>query len=93
MQSRSDGITIVMTKLCGVSGSMMEAESRAVLSWLARMHAEYWGSRADAAVSQGGLQPQGCYWYLDTRFEFILTTRLAARLSAVHLPDSCTCSG
>jgi hypothetical protein len=34
------------------------------------MHAEYWGARADAAVAptpEGGLQTQGCYWYLDTR--------------------------
>lgn len=41
-----------------------------VLAWLARMHAEYWGARADAAVAptpEGGLQTQGCYWYLDTR--------------------------
>jgi hypothetical protein len=68
VESRSDGITIVMTKLRGRSGgSMMAAETRAVLSWLARMHAEFWGARADVAVREGGLQAQGCYWYLDTR--------------------------
>jgi hypothetical protein len=30
------------------------------------MHAHTWGARADEAV-QAGLQPQGTYWYLDTR--------------------------
>ena len=31
------------------------------------MHALYWGdARADAAVASG-LNPQGTYWYLDTR--------------------------
>ena len=40
----------------------------AALNWLARLHALYWGARADAAVSSG-LQKQGCYWYLNTRFE------------------------
>ena len=70
-EHRPDGITIVMTKLQGrPAAGLNENESRAVLSWLARMHAEYWGARADAAVcasTSGGLQEQGCYWHLDTR--------------------------
>jgi hypothetical protein len=69
-QHRDDGITILMTKLLGQSGDLGEFESQSVLRWLARMHAQYWGSRADTAVgtsADGGLQAQGCYWYLDTR--------------------------
>jgi hypothetical protein len=39
-----------------------------VLTWLATLHASYWGEeRVDAIVDQVGLQPQGSYWYLDTR--------------------------
>jgi len=38
------------------------------MQWLARLHAAYWGRRADEAVATG-LQAQGCYWYLDTRLE------------------------
>ena len=69
-QHRPDGITIVMSKVQGERAHLGRAESCAVLTWLARMHAEYWGARADAAVAptaEGGLQAQGCYWYLDTR--------------------------
>lgn len=40
------------------------------MTWLARLHATYWGSRADAACGPtGGLQLNGCYWHLDTRPE------------------------
>ena len=70
--SRDDGLTICMTKLEGRSGSMDESQMKAVMGWLACLHATYWGTRADAAVvkgPQGGLQPQGCYWHLDTRQE------------------------
>ncbi len=69
-QHRPDGITIVMSKVQGERAHLGHAESCAVLTWFARMHAEYWGARADAAVAstpEGGLQAQGCYWYLDTR--------------------------
>jgi len=66
VRSRHDGITIVMSKLQGQPGELGEKQTRAVLAWLARMHAEFWGSRADAAV-RDGLAPQGSYWYLDTR--------------------------
>ena len=59
-------VIIVMSKLEGTSGSIGAAETMQVLTWLAKLHAVYWGSRADEAV-QAGLQPQGCYWYLDTR--------------------------
>mmetsp|Transcript_32405 Transcript_32405/g.65489 ORF Transcript_32405/g.65489 Transcript_32405/m.65489 type:complete len:385 (+) Transcript_32405:52-1206(+) len=64
--TREDGITICMTKLQGNSVGLGEKEMRLVMSWLARLHAAYWGRRADEAVAEG-LQPQGGYWYLDTR--------------------------
>jgi hypothetical protein len=72
-------MTIAMTELPGQSvGGLNEAQTEAMLRWLALLHAMYWGPRADAAVTPvptgapqsdggGGLQQQGCYWYLDTR--------------------------
>jgi aminoglycoside phosphotransferase (APT) family kinase protein len=59
---------IFMTRLRGsVASSMGRDQSRAALTWLARLHAIFWGKdRADAAV-RNGLQEQGGYWYLDTR--------------------------
>lgn len=76
-EPREDGgerLMICMTRLEGrpVHG-MNEKLTKAALGWLARMHAEYWGSRADEAVKDG-LQPQGCYWYLDTRLEELAKT-------------------
>ena len=45
-----------------------ECTTKAVLTWLATLHAAYWGQEpVDAIVDQAGLQPQGSYWYLDTR--------------------------
>ncbi len=42
----------------------------AVLTWLAHFHAVFWGSQnAETAVSTYGLQPEGSYWYLNTRPE------------------------
>ena len=66
-----NGVVICMTKLEGGGGRRPSfsavAESKSVLSWLARLHSMYWGSTlADVAVARG-LQPQGSYWYLDTR--------------------------
>ena len=46
--------------------SIGAAETATAVAFLARMHAQTWRPRADAAVAQG-LQPQGSYWYLDTR--------------------------
>jgi len=66
--SRGDGLTICMTKLQGQPCSIDERRGLAVMGWLARLHATFWGPRADEAVSSG-LQAQGCYWYLDTRLE------------------------
>ena len=72
VERHADGdVTIVMTKLAGRRVAQMAvAQTEVALRWLARLHAAYWGARADAAVSrtpEGGLQPQGTYWYLDTR--------------------------
>eukprot|EP00667_Euglena_gracilis_P026833 EG_transcript_32703 len=67
------GLTICMTRLPGRKVRRLdEAHARAALTALARLHALYWGPRADRAVGPGkggGLQPQGCYWHLDTRTE------------------------
>lgn len=64
----SSPLTICMTHLEG--GGRSRGQNEAFVSWLARLHATYWGARADEACAQaegGGLQQQGCYWHLDTR--------------------------
>lgn len=60
------GINISMSALSGTPprGNLSPAEAEAALTWLARLHAAYWGVRAEEL---DGLQPQGTYWYLDTR--------------------------
>lgn len=41
---------------------------KAVLTWLATLHAAYWGEeQVNAIVEEVGLQPTGSYWHLDTR--------------------------
>ncbi len=59
---------ICMTRLTGSAArSMGRDQCIAALTWLARLHAIYWGKeRSDDAV-RNGLQEQGGYWYLDTR--------------------------
>eukprot|EP00294_Goniomonas_avonlea_P013485 CAMPEP_0114553968 /NCGR_PEP_ID=MMETSP0114-20121206/7955_1 /TAXON_ID=31324 /ORGANISM="Goniomonas sp, Strain m" /LENGTH=359 /DNA_ID=CAMNT_0001738975 /DNA_START=87 /DNA_END=1166 /DNA_ORIENTATION=+ len=61
-------VTICMTLLPGSTRSRVgQAQTCSGLSWLAKLHATYWGhARADAAV-KSGLQHQGCFWHLDTR--------------------------
>ena len=63
------GVTICMTKLPGAMASRVgDAEARAALAWLARLHGRYFGrARARAAAAALGLQPRGTYWYLATR--------------------------
>lgn len=46
--------------------SLRLEEMRSLLSWLAALHATFWGARADEAV-RGGLQPQGTYWCAGDR--------------------------
>ena len=62
-------LTICMSKLREVpTRNLSDAQLRAVLTWLAKLHALYWGVQADEALTDG-LQPQGCYWHLDTRLD------------------------
>lgn len=63
----STKITICMEKIYGSVRSVDRNETRAVLRWLATLHAATWGAKADEAVAKHGLQPTGTYWYLDTR--------------------------
>jgi thiamine kinase-like enzyme len=45
-----------------------KASMKAVLTWLATLHASYWGAeKVDTIVEQVGLQQIGSYWHLDTR--------------------------
>merc|ERR1711924_478562 len=56
----------------GKSSWQSRRSVEAFVAWLARVHATYWGRRADTACRpgrDGGLQKQGCYWHLDTRPE------------------------
>lgn len=48
-------------------GGLSPVQVLAALEWLARLHALYWGPRAERAVCQGSLHPQGCFWALDRR--------------------------
>ena len=49
--------------------SLSPSRTAAAIDFLASMHGHTWGSaRADSAVARG-IQPQGGYWYLDTRPE------------------------
>lgn len=65
VDKRGGNVTICMTEVEGRSSA--RGDSEAFVSWLAKLHATYWGSkRADEAVASG-LQAQGCYWHLDTR--------------------------
>ncbi|CAE7324029.1 unnamed protein product, partial [Symbiodinium pilosum] len=40
------------------------AATQSALAWLARLHAEFWGAHAEAAVA-AGLHAVGCFWSLD----------------------------
>ena len=65
-----EGVTICMTRVEGRSSH--RGDSEAFVAWLAKLHATFWGRRADEACgggAGGGLQAQGCYWHLDTRPE------------------------
>ena len=101
--SRGENVTICMTQLEGRSSH--RGDSAAFVSWLAKLHAAYWGSeRADAAV-ESGLQAQGTYWHLDTRPEeharmgsggWIGRLKLAARAIDLRLkadPMQAVCHG
>jgi hypothetical protein len=66
---RSSGLlSICMTELPGPTmGSFGDIETAAAIRAIALLHSEWFGRiRSNEAVA-GGLQPQGGYWYLDTR--------------------------
>jgi hypothetical protein len=58
VECNGNRITICMSKLERAEGS---GADKAVVVWLAKLHAATWGHDAE------GLQPVGSYWYLDTR--------------------------
>jgi hypothetical protein len=100
--SRGANVTICMTMLDGRSSA--RGDSEAFIGWLAKLHAHYWGTRADEAV-KNGLQAQGCYWHLDTRPDeharmgtsgFMGRLKLAARAIDLRLkadPMQSVCHG
>jgi len=60
-----DEAVICMTKLDG--GRWSSSKSEEALSWLARLHALFWGNkRTDAAVN-AGISDQTGFWHLDNR--------------------------
>lgn len=66
-RSEDGGVVICMSRLEGSSSSGAddpEEETRAVLDWLAALHAATWG---DDVAERHGLQPVGTYWHLGTR--------------------------
>lgn len=66
---RDNGVIICMSQLEGESPPylMGREDTKAVLRWLATLHAATWGPMADRAISEFGLQENGTYWHLDTR--------------------------
>lgn len=68
---RNDGdeIIIGMSYIDSPNSSYMSDKNiKQVLSWLATLHASYWGDdRSKEIVAKVGLQPIGSYWHLETR--------------------------
>lgn len=61
----NDEAIICMTMLTG--GRWSPSKSEEALSWLARLHALFWGNkRADAAVA-AGVSDQAGFWHLENR--------------------------
>jgi hypothetical protein len=66
---RSSGlVSICMQELPGpvLSGLSMK-ETEAAIRAIAALHSKWYGIELAASAVTGGLQPQGGYWYLDTR--------------------------
>ncbi|CAE7942407.1 echs1 [Symbiodinium necroappetens] len=63
---RSDrALTLAISRLRGEAvRKLSPAATDQALQWLARLHAEFWGVRAEAAVA-AGLHDVGCFWSLD----------------------------
>jgi hypothetical protein len=70
-QQKSKQITICMTFVESQRKNRLPEKeyNKAVLAWLATLHASYWGDTAVDELENVGLQPIGSYWYLDTRQE------------------------
>jgi hypothetical protein len=68
MERPENSITLCLEWM---SGPRYSSSSRVkdALTWLATLHGESWGGRADALVASCGLHAQGTYWHLDTRPE------------------------
>eukprot|EP00929_Paragymnodinium_shiwhaense_P061964 TRINITY_DN30945_c0_g1_i1.p1 TRINITY_DN30945_c0_g1~~TRINITY_DN30945_c0_g1_i1.p1 ORF type:complete len:408 (+),score=120.95 TRINITY_DN30945_c0_g1_i1:88-1311(+) len=67
-EKKEDLLSICMTKLQGEEFDGSEPQHiRAALSWLATMHAVYWGASRVQQALRTGLWKQGSFWYLDAR--------------------------
>jgi len=64
-EEKDEGV-ICMTKLPGAGWRPSADRTEAALRWLARLHALFWGARADEAVAAGAAGQAG-FWHLDTR--------------------------
>jgi serine/threonine protein kinase len=63
-------MVVAMSYIHNDGGELQDDRSTllAILTWLATLHAAFWGpAAADAVVAQAGLQACGSYWHLATR--------------------------
>lgn len=51
----------------GLTRAIDQTAAHSILQWLARFHSAHWGEAKCAIAVEKGLQPQGTFWYLDTR--------------------------
>eukprot|EP00929_Paragymnodinium_shiwhaense_P098585 TRINITY_DN60070_c0_g1_i1.p1 TRINITY_DN60070_c0_g1~~TRINITY_DN60070_c0_g1_i1.p1 ORF type:complete len:434 (+),score=62.02 TRINITY_DN60070_c0_g1_i1:121-1302(+) len=64
---QQDEGVICMTKLAGGRWRANLEGTHAALSWLARLHALFWGkARTDSAIG-AGVSDQACFWHFDNR--------------------------
>jgi hypothetical protein len=67
VERRETQVVICMSKLTGETPYLQDPHTRAVLQWLATLHAATWGGTERHPNLTGLLQPVGTYWHLDTR--------------------------
>mmetsp|Transcript_93234 Transcript_93234/g.267368 ORF Transcript_93234/g.267368 Transcript_93234/m.267368 type:complete len:403 (+) Transcript_93234:22-1230(+) len=65
-EEKDEGV-ICMTKLPGGRWGESQDHIQGALTWLARLHALFWGARADEVVATG-VSDQAGFWHLDTRY-------------------------
>lgn len=65
-EEKDTGI-ICMTKLNGGSWRPSAEKTKAALTWLARLHALFWGSERTNAAVAAGVSDQAGFWHLDNR--------------------------